>query len=138
MPVRSNQEERSIQTFSTVLLTGTPNDGSQNIIIPNIPGTTNRIMVKGSNHIFFDVNNSNFTITSSVVADTTAPTASILTASGTTTLSTNLSWTASTDNVSVTSYDVYQNGVFKTSTTTTTLAVNGLNASTTYNFYIRT
>ena len=125
------------QTFSTTLLAGTPNDGSQNVVIPNIPGTTNRIMVKGSNHIFFDVNNTNFTISSSVVADTTAPTASILTASGTTTLSTNLSWTASTDNVSVTSYDVYQNGVFKTSTTTTTLAVNGLNASTTYNFYVK-
>lgn len=125
------------QTFSTTLLAGTPNDGSQNIVIPNIPGTTNRIMVKGSNHIFFDVNNTNFTISNSVIADTTAPTASILTASGTTTLSTNLSWTAATDNVSVTGYDVYQNGVFKTSTTTTTLAVNGLNASTTYNFYVK-
>ena len=125
------------QTFSTTLLTGTPNDGSQNIIIPNIPGTTNRIMVKGSNHIFFDVNNTNFIITSPVVADTTAPSTSTLTASGTTTSSTNLSWTAATDNVSVTGYDVYQNGVFKTSTTTTTLAVNGLTASTTYNFYVK-
>ena len=125
------------QTFSTTLLTGTPNDGSQNIIIPNIPGTTNRIMVKGSNHIFFDVNNTNFIITSPVVADTTAPSTSTLTASGTTTSSTNLSWTAATDNVSVTGYDVYQNGVFKASTTTTTLAVNGLTASTTYNFYVK-
>ena len=125
------------QTFSTVLLAGTPNDGSQNIVIPNIPGTTNRIMVKGSNHIFFDVNNSNFTITSSVVADTTAPTTSTLTASGTTTSSTNLSWTAATDNISVTGYDVYENGVFKTSTTTTSLIVNGLTAVTTYNFYVK-
>ena len=125
------------QTFSTILLAGTPNDGSQNIVIPNILGTTNRIMVKGSNHIFFDVNNTNFTITSSVVADTTPPTTSTLSASGTTTSSTNLSWTAATDNVSVTGYDVYQNGVFKTSTTTTTLAVNGLTASTTYNFYVK-
>ena len=125
------------QTFSTVLLTGTPNDGSQNIIIPNIPGTTNRIMVKGSNHIFFDVNNTNFTITSSVVADTTAPTTSTLSASGTTTSSTNLSWTTATDNVSVTGYDVYQNGVFKTSTTTTSLIVNGLTTATTYNFYVK-
>ena len=125
------------QTFSTVLLAGTPNDGSQNIVIPNIPGTTNRIMVKGSNHIFFDVNNTNFTITSSVVADTTAPTTSTLSASGTTTSSTNLSWTTATDNVSVTGYDVYQNGVFKTSTTTTSLIVNGLTTATTYNFYVK-
>jgi hypothetical protein len=50
-------------TFPTVLIAGTPNDGSHNVTIPNIPGTTNRIMVKGTNHIFFDVNNANFTIT---------------------------------------------------------------------------
>ena len=124
------------QTFPIVLLASTPNDGSQNIIIPNMPGTTNRIMVKGSNHIFFDVNNSNFTITGSNT-DTTAPTTSTLTASGTTTSSTNLSWTAATDNVGVSGYDVYQNGVLRTSTTTTTLSVTGLTASTTYNFYVK-
>lgn len=124
------------QTFPIVLLASTPNDGSQNIIIPNMPGTTNRIMVKGSNHIFFDVNNSNFTITGSNT-DTTAPTTSTLTASGTTTSSTNLSWTAATDNVGISGYDVYQNGVLRTSTTTTTLSVTGLTASTTYNFYVK-
>jgi chitodextrinase len=124
------------QTFPIVLLASTPNDGSQNIIIPNMPGTTNRIMVKGSNHIFFDVNNSNFTITGSNT-DTTAPTTSTLTASGTTTSSTNLSWTPATDNVGVSGYDVYQNGILRTSTTTTTLSVTGLTASTTYNFYIK-
>ena len=124
------------QTFPIVLLASTPNDGSQNIIIPNMPGTTNRIMVKGSNHIFFDVNNSNFTITGSNT-DTTAPTTSTLTASGTTTSSTNLSWTAATDNVGVSGYDVYQNGVLRTSTTTTTLSITGLTASTTYNFYVK-
>jgi len=97
------------QTFPTVLIAGTPNDGSQNVIIPNIPGTTNRIMVKGSNHIFFDVNNTNFTITGSGTSDTTAPTASTLSASGTTASSTNLSWTAASDNVGVTDYEVYQN-----------------------------
>ncbi|CAM3579468.1 hypothetical protein FSS13T_23950 [Flavobacterium saliperosum S13] len=124
------------QTFPTVLLAGTPNDGSQNIVIPNIPGTTNRIMVKGSNHIFFDVNNANFTITGSGSADTTAPTTSTLSASGTTTSSTNLTWTAATDNTGVTGYSVYQNGVLRTTTTTTSLAVTGLNASTTYGFYV--
>jgi len=124
------------QTFPTVLLAGTPNDGSQNIVIPNMPGTTNRIMVKGSNHIFFDVNNANFTITGSGSTDTLAPTVVTLSASGTTTSSTNLSWTAATDNTGVTGYNVYQNGVLKTTTTTTSLAVTGLNAATTYNFYV--
>ncbi len=124
------------QTFSTTLLAGTPNDGSQSIVIPNIPGTTNRIMVKGSNHIFFDVNNANFTITGSGSADTAAPTASTLSTSGTTTSSTNLSWTAGTDNTGVTGYNVYQNGVLKTTTTATSLAVSGLTASTAYTFYV--
>ncbi|MGX7668973.1 reprolysin-like metallopeptidase [Flavobacterium pedocola] len=125
------------QTYPTVLVAGTPNDGSQNIVIPNLPGTTNRIMVKGSNHIFFDVNNANITITGSAT-DTTAPTAATLSASGTTTSSTNLSWTVATDNTGVTGYDVYQNGAFKTTTTATSLAVSGLSASTTYSFYVKT
>ena len=127
------------QTFPIVLVRETPNDGSQNIIIPNNPGTTNRIMVKGSNHIFFDINNSNFTITgsNSLTADTTAPTASTLSASGTTVSSTNLSWTAATDNVGVTGYDVYQNGVLRTTTASTTFVATGLTASTTYNFFVK-
>ncbi|WP_333808812.1 reprolysin-like metallopeptidase [Flavobacterium sp.] len=125
------------KTFPIVLLSGTPNDGSQNITIPNIPGTTNRIMVKGSNHIFFDVNNVNFTITGLITADTSAPTTSILSVSGTTTSSTNLSWTLATDNIGVTGYEVYQNGILRTTTTTTSIVVNGLSASTTYNFYIK-
>ncbi|SFB31489.1 Por secretion system C-terminal sorting domain-containing protein, partial [Flavobacterium swingsii] len=63
-------------------------------------------------------------------------TTSTLSASGTTTSSTNLSWTAATDNVGVTGYNVYQNGVLKTTTTATTLVVSGLSVSTTYNFYV--
>jgi chitodextrinase len=70
------------------------------------------------------------------VVDTTAPTAPTLTASGTTSSATNLSWTGATDNVAVTSYDVYQNGVFKINVTTTTYAVTGLTASTAYTFYV--
>ncbi|MFN1219140.1 reprolysin-like metallopeptidase [Chryseobacterium kwangjuense] len=46
----------------TTLLTGTPNDGTQAISIPNSSTTTGRIMVKGSNHIFFDVNNANIKV----------------------------------------------------------------------------
>lgn len=50
-------------TFPITLLAATPNDGTQAVTIPNLPGTTNRIMIKGTNHIFFDVSNANFTIT---------------------------------------------------------------------------
>lgn len=124
-------------TWST-LLAATPNDGTQAVTIPNTPGTTNRIMVKGTNHIFFDVSNTNFTITAGSTADTTAPTAPTLSASGTTQTTTNLSWSGATDNVAVTGYDVLRNGVLIGSTTTaTTFAVTGLTASTAYAFNVR-
>ncbi|RAR50477.1 reprolysin-like metallopeptidase [Flavobacterium lacus] len=123
-------------TWST-LLTATPNDGSQAVTMPNVSSSTCRIMVKGNNHIFFDVSNANFTLTSAV-ADTTAPTAPTnLTASGTTQTSTNLSWTASTDNVGVTGYDVYRGGSLIASVTGTTYIATGLVASTTYSFFVR-
>lgn len=119
-----------------MLLAATPNDGTQAVTIPNTAGTQNRIMVKGTNHIFFDVSNANFTITAGS-SDTVAPSApTSLAASGTTQTSTNLSWTASTDNVGVTGYDVYQNGAFKANTASTSYAVSGLTASTAYTFYV--
>lgn len=123
-------------TWST-LLAATPNDGTQAVTIPNTPGTTNRIMVKGTNHIFFDVSNTNFTITAGST-DTVAPTAPTLAASGTTQTTTNLSWSGATDNVAVTGYDVYRNSTLIGSTTSaTTYAVTGLTASTTYTFNVR-
>jgi chitodextrinase len=124
-------------TWST-LLAATPNDGTQAVTIPNTPGTTNRIMVKGTNHIFFDVSNTNFTITAGAAPDTVAPTAPTLSAAGTTTTSTNLSWSGATDNVAVTGYDVFRNGALIGSTTTaTTFAVTGLTASTVYSFTVK-
>ncbi|MDN3693254.1 M12 family metallo-peptidase [Chryseobacterium tructae] len=47
----------------TTLLAATPNDGSEAVAIPNIATNSGRIMVKGSNHIFFDVNNANISVT---------------------------------------------------------------------------
>jgi hypothetical protein len=123
-------------TYPVTLLSGTPNDGSQAITVPNNPGTTNRVMVKGSNHIFFDISNTNFTITSGT-GDVTAPTAPVLSASGTTATSTVLTWTAATDNVAVTGYDVYQGGVLKTTVTGLTTTITGLTAATAYSFYVK-
>jgi hypothetical protein len=122
-------------TWST-LLAATPNDGTQAVTIPNTAGTTNRIMVKGTNHIFFDVSNTNFTITAGST-DTVAPTAATLAASGTTQTATSLSWSGATDNVAVTGYDVYKDGVLLGSTASTTYAVSGLSASTTYAFTVK-
>ena len=123
-------------TWST-LLAATPNDGTQAVTIPNTPGTQNRIMIKGTNHIFFDVSNTNFTITAGT-SDTIAPsTPTNLTASGTTQTSTNLSWTASTDNVGVTGYNVYRGTTLLTTVTGTTYTATGLTASTAYTFTVR-
>ena len=122
----------------TTLLAGTPNDGSQAVTIPNITTTTGRIMVKGSNHIFFDVNNANISVNAgSGTTDTVAPTAPALSASGTTSTSTNLSWSGATDDVGVTGYDVYQGSSLIGSTASTTYTATSLSPSTTYSFTVK-
>jgi chitodextrinase len=123
-------------TSYTTLLAATPNDGTEAVTIPNTPGTTNRIMVRGTNHIFYDVSNTNFTITAGST-DTVAPTAATLSASGTTQTGTSLSWTGATDNVAVTSYDVYRGATLLGNTAATSFSVSGLTASTSYSFTVR-
>lgn len=49
----------------------------------------------------------------------------------------SLTWNASTDNVAVTSYDVYMNGSLKSNVTSTSTTITGLNPSTTYSFYVK-
>ncbi|MDI1254956.1 MAG: zinc-dependent metalloprotease family protein [Flavobacterium sp.] len=49
--------------FPTLLASMVPNDGSEVVTVPNSASTTNRIMVKGHDNIFFDLSNANFTIT---------------------------------------------------------------------------
>ncbi|MBK8465463.1 MAG: peptidase [Chloracidobacterium sp.] len=61
-------------TFPTVLLASTANDGSQSVTIPNTPTTTARIKVEAIGNIFYDMSNANFTITSSGPTPTFTPT----------------------------------------------------------------
>ncbi|WP_159951996.1 endonuclease [Polaribacter septentrionalilitoris] len=49
-----------------------------------------------------------------------------------TTFSVDLSWTAATDNVAVTSYDVFVEGNLKTNTSNTSVTISGLNSNTAY------
>lgn len=56
-------------TFPTLVAAGLPNNGSASVVIPNIPSTTCRFMVKASGNIFFAVNTTNFTITPSLAND---------------------------------------------------------------------
>ena len=72
--------------------------------------------------------------------DTQAPTApTSLTSGNITTTSFTLSWAASTDNVAVTGYDLYQDGVKinPTNITTTSYNVSGLSPATSYNYYLK-
>ena len=50
-------------TYPIQLASKVPNNGSSIITVPNNIGATNRIMVRGYQHIFFDISNTNFSIT---------------------------------------------------------------------------
>ena len=123
-------------TYPITLLANTPNDGSQAITVPNNVGTQNRVMVKGSNHIFFDISNTNFTIAGQVACTATVPTG--LAASNIGSNSATLSWNA----VAGATYDV-QYRVVGTSTWTTVVengvstSLSGLAASTQYEAQVR-
>lgn len=124
-------------TFST-LVASTPNDGSEVVTIPNTPTTTARIKIEAVGNIFFDISNTNFTITSG--SSCAAPAG--LTASAITTTSATIGWTAVSGAVS---YDVdYQPDSSATwtnaatGTTATSVGLTGLTTGITYNYRIRT
>ena len=72
------------------------------------------------------------------LVDTTPPTAPTSLASSSATASTaTLTWTASTDDVGVTGYDIYRNGTEVGSSTTTTYTDTGLTAGTTYSYTVK-
>ena len=126
------------QTFPTVLVASTPNDGSEVVTIPNTPTSTARIKVEAVGNIFFDISNTNFTIT----AGSSCSTTSGLTSSGITTTSATVSWTAVSG---ANSYDVdYKTHASATwtnaatATTATSVNLSGLSASTLYDWRVRT
>ncbi|WP_456825822.1 glycosyl hydrolase [Cellulomonas sp. P5_E12] len=76
--------------------------------------------------------------TSAGGGDTTAPSVPTgLAASGTTSSATTLTWSASTDAVGVTGYDVLRDGTVVGSTASRTYTATGLAASTAYTFTVR-
>jgi|GEM_PF-2559793 len=77
-------------------------------------------------------------VTTSAVPDTVAPSVPAgLAASAITSTGFTLSWTASTDNVAVTGYEIFRGGVSIGTSATTSFAVTGLSASTTYSMTVR-
>ena len=108
-------------TYPIALASGVPNDGSHDILVPNNQGTTNRVMVRGSNNIFFDISNANFTIAGQVVCNPDVPTG--LAASNVATTTATLSW----DAVPGATYDLRYR---ETGTSTwTTNAVTGISTN---------
>jgi hypothetical protein len=76
-----------------------------------------------------------FTVKSA--ADTTPPSVpSGLTVSAVSSSQINLAWTASTDNVGVTGYNVYKNGAKLGTTANTSYSATGLSAGTAYSFTV--
>jgi hypothetical protein len=61
------------QTFPTVLLASTPNDGSEAATIPVGASTTARVKVEAVGNVFFDISNTNFTITGPGATPTPSP-----------------------------------------------------------------
>nr|BAM67139.1 chitinase [Paenibacillus sp. FPU-7] len=76
--------------------------------------------------------------TDKVVPDNVAPSVPTnVQAASKTDTSVNLTWTASTDNIGVTGYDVYKDGVLAGTSATTSYAVTGLTANTSYSFTVK-
>jgi hypothetical protein len=124
------------QTFPIVLLSTTPNDGSQAVVIPNTPTSTARIKIESVGNIFFDISNANFTITTGSSCGT--PTG--LTASSITTSSAMVSWIAvsGAQNHAV-DYKLNSSSTWisaATATTATSLNLTGLNSGALYDWRV--
>jgi hypothetical protein len=124
-------------TFST-LVASTANDGTEAVTIPNTPTTTARIKVEAVGNIFFDISNTNFTITSGSSCVSPAG----LTASAITATSATVAWTAVSGAVS---YDVdYKSSSSATwinaatGTTAISAGLTGLTGGTVYDYRVRT
>lgn len=78
-------------TYPTVLLANTPNNGSATVTVPSTASTTARVMVEAADNYFFDISDTNFTITAPTPC--AAPTA--LSISNITANTARLSFTAS-------------------------------------------
>lgn len=124
-------------SYTIALATGVSNDGTQSITVPNEQGTENRIMVKGSGNIFFDISDTNFEIDGEAIPDNEDPTEPTnLSTSNETQSSIDLSWTAATDNVGVTEYNVYQGATVVGLTTDITYTITSLTPDTSYSFRV--
>ncbi|MBT1701697.1 reprolysin-like metallopeptidase [Chryseosolibacter indicus] len=124
-------------TYPVTLVSNTPNDGSEAIVVPNNVGTTCRVKVEAADNIFYDISNANFTVTGGGATCTaTVPTG--LEATGITASGVALNWNA----VSGATYDIQYRLAGTTTWTalaasTNTITLSGLAASTQYEAQVR-
>ncbi|MCX6316855.1 MAG: T9SS type A sorting domain-containing protein [Bacteroidetes bacterium] len=123
-------------TFTT-LVASTPNDGTEVVTIPNTPSTTARVRIEAVGNIFFDISNTNFTITSGVSCGSPAT----LITNNITTNSATLNWAAVSG---ASTYDVdyklstsptWTNAA--TGTATTSVNIGGLTQGSLYDWRVR-
>jgi len=123
--------------FSTTLIQGT--DWAEYVFNVTATSTSPIIRIYTSNMATSTTaGNTIFIDNVSILAVDTEPPSAVTTlaASGTTTTGTELSWSASTDNIGVTGYRVFQNGTQIGNTAGTSYSVNGLSENTSYNFTV--
>jgi len=95
-----------------------------------------KVVQTGTNASWWSIREVNVYGSSS--ADTTAPsTPANLTATAASSTVINLSWSASTDNVGVTGYEIYRSGSLIGTSATTTYSNTGLTASTAYSYTVK-
>ena len=80
-------------TFPYTILASTANDGNEVITVPSIKTNKGRIMIKGANNVFYNVNSADITISTSCNAEgaTIAPTTTVTALTGSASLNLNLS-----------------------------------------------
>jgi len=126
-------------TFPVVLIANTANDGTQAITVPANPSTTCRVKVEAVGNIFFDLSNTNFTISG------TAPACAVpsgLSSSAITSSSATVSWSAASGALSYdVDYKTTASGTWinaATATTATSVNLSGLAQATVYDWRVRT
>ncbi|MBL7748507.1 MAG: T9SS type A sorting domain-containing protein, partial [Chitinophagaceae bacterium] len=123
-------------TFST-LVASTANDGSEVVTIPNTPSTTARIKVEAVGNIFFDISNTNFSIT----AGSSCGTPDFLSSTSITTSSATVLWaTVAGANSYDVDYKLNSSGTWTnaaTGTTSTSVNLSGLSSGSLYDWRVR-
>jgi len=124
-------------TFPTVLAASTANDGTESLLIPNSVSNTARIKIEAIDNIFFDINNTNFSILPPIFCgDVTGLNTSVITNNNAritwrkvnAALSYGVQYKLNTDTEWTT---------FNSALTDTTAVLTGLSGKTQYNWRVR-